>query len=43
MRMCNKAEIGTIFFADPGLYLLTFHFNSGNNFAYFEFEHLERK
>lgn len=33
----NKAEIGTIFFSEPGLHLLTFHYNKGNNFAYFEF------
>jgi hypothetical protein len=34
----NKAAIGTITFADAGLHLLTFHYNAGNNFAYFEFE-----
>lgn len=33
----NKGEIGTIFFPEPGLHLLTFHYNKGNNFAYFEF------
>jgi len=38
MHKWNKAEIGTITFAETGLQLLTFHYNSGNNFAYFEFE-----
>ncbi len=33
----NKAEIGTITFSESGLHLLTFHYNKGNNFAYFEF------
>ena len=33
----NKAEIGAITFSEPGLHLLTFHYNKGNNFAYFEF------
>lgn len=33
----NKGEIGTIIFIEPGLHLLTFHYNKGNNFAYFEF------
>lgn len=39
----NKAEIGTITFADPGLHLLTFHYNKGNNFAYFEFTLVDKK
>jgi hypothetical protein len=43
MHKWNKAEIGTITFADPGLHLLTFHYNQGNNFAYFEFEHSQRE
>jgi hypothetical protein len=30
-------------FADPGLHLLTFRYNQGNNFAYFEFEHSQRE
>lgn len=34
----NYAPIGTIDFPTPGLHLLTFHYNSGNNFAYFDFE-----
>lgn len=34
----NQAEIGTITFKEPGLHLLTLHYNAGNNFAYFEFE-----
>ncbi len=33
----NKAEIGTITFAEAGLHLLTLHYNAGNNFAYFDF------
>ncbi|HQX45553.1 MAG TPA: cellulase family glycosylhydrolase [Saprospiraceae bacterium] len=33
----NKAKIGTLTFTEPGLHLLTFHYNKGNNFAYFEF------
>jgi endoglucanase len=33
----NKAVIGSIEFREPGLHLLTFHYNKGNNFAYFEF------
>ena len=39
----NKAEIGTITFPQAGLQLLTFHYNAGNNFAYFEFEPVEKK
>ena len=38
MHTWNKAEIGTITFPEAGLQLLTFHYNKGNNFAYFEFE-----
>jgi hypothetical protein len=34
----NKADVGTITFKDAGLHLLTFNYNAGNNFAYFEFE-----
>lgn len=34
----NKAEVGTITFSEPGIQLLTFHYNAGNNFAYFDFE-----
>lgn len=37
----NKAKIGTLTFTEPGLHLLTFHFNKGNNFAYFEFTFLK--
>jgi hypothetical protein len=37
MHKWNKAEIGTINFKEAGLQLLTFHYNKGNNFAYFEF------
>ncbi|MBK9487440.1 MAG: DUF1080 domain-containing protein [Haliscomenobacter sp.] len=39
----NKAEIGTITFSEPGLHLLTFHYNKGNNFAYFEFTLAEKR
>ena len=39
----NKAEIGEITFAASGEQLLTFHYNSGNNFAYFEFELVKGK
>ena len=38
----NKAEIGVITFAEPGLHVLTFHYNKGNNFAYFEFTLLDK-
>jgi Carbohydrate binding module (family 6) len=37
MHKWNKAEIGTITFPKAGVQLLTFHYNAGNNFAYFEF------
>jgi hypothetical protein len=43
MHTWNKAEIGSIFFPEAGPQLLTFHYNAGNNFAYFEFEPLENK
>jgi len=43
MHKWNKADIGTIAFAETGLQLLTFHYNSGNNFAYFEFALAEAK
>ncbi len=33
----NKAEIGEITFAEPGLHLLTLHYGKGNNLAYLEF------
>jgi hypothetical protein len=39
----NKAEIGVITFPEVGLQLLTFHYNAGNNFAYFEFERADDK
>jgi endoglucanase len=39
----NKSEIGNITFSEPGLHLLTFHYNKGNNFAYFEFTLIEKK
>jgi len=38
----NKAEIGIITFAEPGLHLLTFYYGKGNNFAYFEFVPAEK-
>ena len=34
----NRAEIGQLVFVRPGLHLLTFRYNAGNNFAYFDFE-----
>jgi hypothetical protein len=34
----NKAECGEIKFPAAGTQLLTMHFNSGSNFAYFDFE-----
>jgi carbohydrate binding protein with CBM35 domain len=37
----NKAEIGTITFTQTGLQLLTFYYEKGNNFAYFEFVPVE--
>ncbi len=39
----NKAEIGAITFSEAGLHLLTFHYNKGNNFAYFEFTLKDKK
>jgi hypothetical protein len=39
----NKAEIGIITFPQAGLQLLTFYYNAGNNFAYFEFEPVGKK
>jgi len=38
MHRWNKAEIGRIVFQESGLHLLTFRYNAGNNFAYFDFE-----
>ena len=43
MHKWNKAEIGTITFSEAGPQLLTFHYNVGNNFAYFEFETVPKK
>ena len=40
MHKWNKAEVGKITFATPGLHLITFHYTKGNNFAYFEFQPL---
>ncbi|MBK5277674.1 MAG: hypothetical protein JJE09_02305 [Bacteroidia bacterium] len=37
----NKGEIGTITLSEPGLHLLTFHYNKGNNFAYLEFTRVD--
>ncbi len=39
----NKSEIGSVTFSEAGLHVLTFHYNKGNNFAYFEFTLLEKK
>jgi hypothetical protein len=33
----NKAACGEITFPQAGLQLLTLHYKSGNNFAYFDF------
>ncbi len=38
MHKWNKAEVGEITFPESGRQLLTFSYNKGNNFAYFEFE-----
>ncbi len=38
MHKWNKGPVGTITFPKAGRQLLTFHYNKGNNFAYFEFE-----
>ena len=38
----NLADIGTIKFPEVGRQLLAFHYGKGNNFAYFEFERIER-
>jgi hypothetical protein len=38
MHIWNRAEIGTITFTEPGIQLLTFQYNKGNNFAYFDIE-----
>jgi hypothetical protein len=43
MHVWNKAEIGSITFAQAGPQLLTFHYNKGNNFAYFDFELQDKK
>lgn len=37
----NLADIGTITFPEAGLQLLTFHYGTGNNFAWFEFEQVD--
>jgi len=42
MHIWNKAGIGTITFPEAGMQLLTFHYNKGNNFAYFEFPGCQR-
>jgi Carbohydrate binding module (family 6) len=38
----NKAVIGSVTIKEAGLHLLTFHYNKGNNFAYFEFTLTDR-
>ncbi len=43
MHTWNKTEVGTITFPETGLQLLTFNYNLGNNFAYFEFELVAQK
>ncbi len=42
MHIWNKAEIGAVTFAEAGLQVLTFHYNKGNNFAYFEFQPVDK-
>jgi len=39
----DYAKIGTITFPQVGRQLLTFHYNNGDNFAFFEFERVEAK
>jgi len=41
MHAWNLAEVGTIAFHETGLQLLTFQYNKGNNFAWFDFELVE--
>lgn len=43
MHTWNKVEIGEITFPQSGRHLLTFHYDTGNNFAYFEFILLKKK
>ncbi len=43
MHTWNRAEVGTIIFPDSGLQLLTFEYNAGNNFAYFDFDLIEKR
>jgi hypothetical protein len=38
MHSWNRAQAGTIVFAETGPQLLTFHYHRGNNFASFDFE-----
>ena len=42
MHKWNRAEVGTITFPEAGPQLLTFEYNAGNNFAYFEFEPMDK-
>jgi len=42
MHTWNKAAVGTITFPEAGLHLLTFYYGLGNNFAYFDFEPVEK-
>jgi len=42
MHKWNRAEVGTITFSEAGPQLLTFEYNAGNNFAYFEFEPVDK-
>lgn len=44
MHKWNKAiDCGQIKFQQAGLQLLTLHYNTGNNLAYFEFLPVEKK
>jgi hypothetical protein len=42
MHKWNKAEVGTIHFSEAGTQLLTFHYNAGDNFAWFDFEPVDK-
>jgi hypothetical protein len=43
MHTWNRADVGTITFPETGLQLLTFQYNAGNNFAYFDFDLIQKK
>jgi hypothetical protein len=43
MHAWNMADVGTITFDEAGRQLLTFEYNKGNNFAFFDFELIQKK